>query len=75
MNKSMNIRSPKGTKIVYAFPENGYTFDQDLAKRSDLIVGEEYTVSRIIVRSWDSKVFLEEKPDIGFNTVLFKNHQ
>lgn len=70
MKDYMDIRSPRGTKVRFSFPENGYKGDQDWAKRF-LTVGNIYTVHFVDVSGWSSEVFLAEFPDKGFNTVLF----
>lgn len=37
-----------------------------------LEVGKLYTVKDVDVRSWHTEVFIEEHPNIGFNSVLFE---
>lgn len=68
----MDIHSPKGTKIVYAYPNNGWDYDVKRAAEH-LTVGETYTVARIEVGNSTSYVTLEEKPDYVFNTVQFSH--
>jgi hypothetical protein len=66
----MNIYSEKGTKVTVTESSlnNGYKYDSETAKKY-LTVGETYTVDHTIVHSWTSDVYLEEFPDISFNTV------
>jgi hypothetical protein len=66
----MNIRAKKGTKVVFAYPDAGYPFDQEFAKKH-LVAGETYTVEKTVIRSCETDVFLKEFPDMSFNSVLF----
>lgn len=67
----MNIYATPGSKVVFAFPKNGYSHHQEIAKQ--LKVGETYTVKETRVYAWHTDVFLEEVPGIPFNSVLFKD--
>lgn len=69
--KTMDIKSPKWSKVRFSFPDNGMDCDQELA-RDFLELGQVYTVEFIDVQSSSSTVYLMEKV-IGFNTVLFEN--
>ena len=69
---TMNIRTPAGQKVRYAFPENGYPYQQDVAS-AHLQVGGVYTVERTEIDSWTTDVYLKEFPDVRFNSVLFEN--
>ncbi len=66
----MDINSKKGTKVVFANPGSGYEPEQELAKEH-LKVGATYTVDRTEVGRFHTKVFLEEIPDVPFNSVMF----
>lgn len=66
----MNIHAKRGTKIVFAHPKSGYECHQKCAKKH-LIEGTAYTVETTVVRGWHTDVYLQEVPDIGFNSVLF----
>jgi len=68
----MNIYAPTGSKVVFAYPKNGYPHSGEYAKEYGLKVGCHYTVLRTHVGSSSSTVELEECPaGIRFNTVLF----
>lgn len=67
----MNIYAPAGSKVVFAYPNNGYPCDVEDAKRAGLEAGSTYTVLRTSVASSSSTVVLEEFPNNRFNTVLF----
>jgi hypothetical protein len=68
----MNIYAPSGSKVVYAYPENGYPSDQEKASKY-LKIGETYTVKNVDVYDWRSRVTLVEVPEQYFNTVLFED--
>ena len=42
--KCMPIDAPEGTKVVFAFPNNGEQVDKDRLGRLGLKVGAEFTV-------------------------------
>lgn len=71
---SMNIYSPKGTKVEGIFVNgelwNGYEIDKENASKyiKENII---YTVDHIDVDRSHSDVFLEEFPGIAFNSVHF----
>lgn len=71
---SMDIYTAPGSKIVFANPTAGYPGDGPIA-RSNLQVGETYTVRTIERHSSISYVFLAESAGIGYNTVLFDNKE
>lgn len=62
----------RGTRIRFAFPENGYEYDQRKAAKY-LEVGEVYTVEGARVESFSSAVRVQEVPGHWFNTVLFED--
>ena len=66
----MDIGSPRGTKVVFAHPTNGYSGDQETANKH-LAVGGTYTVARTDVGKWITYVYLLEVPGIPFNSVHF----
>lgn len=70
--RSMDLTTTPGAMVVYCYPENGYEFDQLLAKKH-LYLGYAYTVSEMDVGDSSSRVRLMEKPGMWFNTVLFDN--
>ncbi len=71
---AMDILSPPGTKVVFEPPKNGYSHEQELA-RKHLEIGGTYTVERVAAGDSSSEVFLCEVPGIAFNTVLFSQPQ
>ncbi len=72
MSDIMDRHAKKGTKIVFANPTFGYQSQQEHA-RSVLTVGSEYTVDHTVVEDDNTRVCLEEFPDLRFNSVLFRN--
>lgn len=67
----MDIYSKPGTKVIYAYPENGWDDDKKWLKKFNLVVGQEYTVDYIEVDNSHSYVYLKEFPNQSFNTVNF----
>jgi hypothetical protein len=67
---TMDIYSENGTKVTVTEGSlnNGYDCDSEEAKKY-LKIGEVYTVGYTIVHSSTSEVYLEEFPNISFNTV------
>lgn len=59
-----------GDKIVYANINSGNRHDQEQAEKY-LDYKQEYTVKMIELDYYSTKIFLQEVPDIGFNSVLF----
>jgi hypothetical protein len=72
--EDMNIHSPKGTKVIFAFPKAGYEYQIKIAQKH-LILNKVYTVDHIEIHKWHSNVYLKEIPDIGFNSCLFKEEK
>jgi hypothetical protein len=70
--KTMNINAEPGSKVVYAFPNNGMKSDQAHAAAM-LTVGREYEVEDTEVRSYTSYVYLKGFAATKFNTVMFKD--
>jgi hypothetical protein len=68
----MNINADKGTKVVFANPNAGYPYHQEKAKKY-LEVGKTYIIDHTVVGRWHTDVFLEEFPDVAFNSVMFDN--
>ena len=69
----MDIYSPPGTKVIFAHPDSGTTYDQEKSQKhlTEEIV---YTVKKTEVQSFKSDVILEEIPGIKFNTVMFSEY-
>lgn len=70
VEKEFDIRALKGTKVRYAHPLSGFEGQVALA-RDRLVLGGIYTVDRTEIHTWHTKVFLEEVPDVGFNSCFF----
>lgn len=70
----MHIYAHPGTKVVFAYPDNGYEGDRAHAAKH-LKVGETYTVSRTSVGQSNSLVYLREIEGTCFNTVQFAPEQ
>lgn len=73
--QAMDIRTEPGNTVEYAFPANGYPFDQQRLKELGLKVGDLKTVDLIDVQESSSTLYLVEHPGVAFNTVNFANAQ
>lgn len=71
--ETMNIHTPSGYKVIYAFPENGWDDTEKYNESIGLVVGETYTVEDTEVYSSYTTVYLKEFPDKSFNSVNFAN--
>ncbi len=62
--------SPTGTKLRYAFPENGTRFDRN---RCDFYLSESctYTLDNSVIGESSTTFYLCEAPGIAFNSVMF----
>ena len=69
---TMDIYSPRGSKIKFIYPDSGLDGDIEVAK-NHLTIGQIYTVNRTIVHGSVTFVYLTEVPDIPFNSVQFVN--
>jgi hypothetical protein len=67
----MNIYALKGHKVRCKNLTGGYDSEKDLAKKH-LEIGKEYTIEKTIVDNWSTDVWLEEIPDVRFNSVFFE---
>jgi hypothetical protein len=68
--KRMDIYSACGTKVVFAFPNDGAEYDQETAKKY-LKEGGIYTIKETEVGGSRTFVYLEEFPGIVFSSALF----
>ena len=66
----MDIYAKQGTKIKYT-GKGGYDSDKEYANKH-LSVNEVYTVCYIDVGGWRTEVYLEELPNLCFNSVHFE---
>lgn len=67
--KSMDIYSPKGTKVRFK-NRGGYPYQLSKAAE-ELDMDTTYVVDRIEVHSFESTVYFEQNPNRGYNTVMF----
>jgi len=68
----MDIYAQPGTKVIFDNPKNGYSYDQEDC-RKHLTFGQIYTVERTDVHSAYTDVWLQEVPDVSFNSVMFSD--
>lgn len=68
----MNIYALKGHKVCVVTLDAGQDHHKQTAKQH-LELSKEYTVERTEVGSWHTNVYLQEIPDIAFNSVLFED--
>lgn len=69
----MNIYARRGSKIVFKNVNAGRDYDQEKA-REHLVVGQVYTVEFTEVGGWHTNVYLQEIPNVAFNSVLFEDY-
>jgi hypothetical protein len=66
----MNIYAKRGDKVAFTKPRAGY--DADISRAAErLEIGKIYTVERVIIGGFSSKVVLKEVSGVKFNTVQF----
>lgn len=72
----MNIYAKQGHKVIVTEHtiDNGNEIDMQLAKKH-LKVGGKYTVASTQVHRWRTLVYIQEIPNIGFNSVNFIDAQ
>jgi len=68
----MDIYAEPGTKVRFAYPDNGYDFHKKVAAKH-LTEGEIYTVKITDVGSFHTDVYLNEVPGVAFNSVMFES--
>ena len=66
----MNIFALKGHRVRCETLGGNYTPCADIA-REYLEIGKEYTIEETQVYSWNTEVYLQEFPDVVFNSVFF----
>jgi len=69
--ESMDIYSPIGTRVRYT-GRGGTQSDKDHANKH-LTVDKVYTLAKSEVGGWQTIVYFIEVPDIGFNSVMFRD--
>lgn len=67
----MNIYANTGDQVRF-INKNGLQSDLEKAQEY-LQPGEIYTVDRVYIGNWSSKVYLMEVPGVSFNTVCFED--
>lgn len=65
----MSCYAVPGTKVRFAYPNNGYEYQQETAAKY-LTIGAVYTVHHTSVGGFSTSVWLEE---IGIDTVSFNS--
>lgn len=70
----MNIYAKKGDKVIFKYPTAGHKHDHELVKKH-LTLNELYTVNKTVVGEYHTDVYLEEFPNITFNSVNFESEQ
>jgi hypothetical protein len=68
----MNIYAESGDKITYCNPNSGYQYDQEKAAKY-LTLGNTYTIDYTDVSGWRTDVYIQEFPEISFNSVMFED--
>lgn len=68
----MNIFSLKGHKVKCINLNTGYDYEQKTAQKY-LVIGKEYTIDKTNVEGWYTNVYLEEFPNIIFNSTFFED--
>jgi hypothetical protein len=69
----MNIHSKPGTKVKYAFPDNGWKMDKSMLEELGIKVGDILTVKYTNVYNYGTAVYFVEFPGKAFNSVNFAN--
>jgi hypothetical protein len=69
--KCMPIDSEPGTKVTYAYPNNGTCGDKDKLGRLGFKEGDEFTVEETVIDGFSTTLYLREFPGERFNTVNF----
>jgi len=67
----MDIYAGSGTLVIFTHPNNGYPGDQKEAAKF-LEVGEVYTVEKTDVANWMTRVYLQEIPNVSFDSAMFE---
>lgn len=72
MRNRMNIYAIKGHKVKLETLTAGYDSEKETVKEL-LNFDTEYTIERTNVYSWSTTVYLQEFPNVAFNSVFFKD--
>lgn len=68
----MNIYAKEGDKVICSTHNAGYDIEKEKVKKY-LVIGQEYTIDCTVVDNWSTDVYLQEFPDIPFNSVFFED--
>jgi len=68
--KHLTLEEMPGDVVYFVFPNSGQDWEQKEVE-SLLELGRGYEIKEMYVGDFNSKVVLEEFPDIKFNTVFF----
>ena len=68
----MNIYALKNHKVRCSSLTNGYDHHKEVAQEY-LELGKEYTIEATKVHSWHTQVWLQEFPEVMFNSVFFED--
>ena len=68
----MNIYALKGHKVRCSNLSSDYEYRLEVA-RQHLAIGKEYLIEKTEVGSSHTEVYLQEFPEIGFNSSLFED--
>lgn len=71
-SKTMNIYALNGHKVKCKTLSGGYSYHQEIAEKY-LKIDEEYTIEKTEVDSWHTDVWLQELPNVKFNSVFFED--
>lgn len=69
----MNIYAKRGHKVIFLFPTNGYSYDQEQCKKF-LHVGNTYTIENTKVDHFRTTIELQEVEGQKFNSVMFTDY-
>jgi hypothetical protein len=73
LNNTMNIYSKKGDKVIVTEDSIKNGFEKSYS-RSLLEIGKVYTIESVKIDKYNTDVFLQEIPNVSFNSVNFENY-
>jgi len=68
----MNIYAKEGDKVICSTFDAGYDADKIKAE-AHLVLNQVYTINCTVVHDWSTDVYLQEIPDVKFNSVFFED--
>ena len=69
----MNIYAKFGDQVQFNYPNNGNKYDKETAKKY-MNVGVVFTIDYTVVGDWHTDVYLQEVPEVAFNSVMFDDY-